>query len=162
MAGLTWALIATREIVTSGGSFTVRGLDAEDIFGLLARRRADVEAFYAAMLSSAGGQSELSLDQANGLAGRLIGEAPEIAAEIVAIAAGPGGAALGDDDVAIARAIPFPAKLAALEAIAELTFTSEMPPKKVIETVVRMLGGLTRSIGSLSASQLGAGESASD
>jgi hypothetical protein len=157
MAGLTQALIATREIVTSGGSFTVRGLDAEAIFGLFNRRREELSALYSTVLSDNGGQATISLEQANLLAGQLISNAPEIASEIVAAGAGP----VNDEALAIARMLPFPTKLAALEAIAELTFTSEMPPKKVFEIGIKMLGGLTRSVGTLSALTNGSGESAS-
>jgi hypothetical protein len=37
-------------------------------------------------------------------------------------------------------------QLEALDKIAALTFTSEMPPKKVMETVIRMLGGVTKTL----------------
>ncbi len=155
MAGLTKALIQEREIHTSGGTFTVGGLDSEAIFGLFQRRRDEIGAFYARIIGAAQGGVAITLDQANSLASGLIADAPEIAAEIIAMASGEPD----DEYVAIARALPFPTQIAALEAIADLTFTSEMPPKKVLETVVKMLNGMTGALADLSASKGSSGVS---
>lgn len=139
MAGLTGALIATREIVTNGGTFDVRGVAVDEIASLFLRRRDEIEDLFARIFVAAKeGDGVPSMDHAEAIVGRLLIESPAIVAELIAMAAGP----VTDETVAIARCLPAPVQIAALEAIAELTFTSEMPPKKVLETVVKALGGL--------------------
>jgi hypothetical protein len=136
--GLHAGLIAERTIQTTGGTFTVRGLGLDAIIGLFQRRGTELSALYGRLVTQGEDGPRLSLDQAEAVGEAILIEAPAIAAELIAMAAGP----VTDETVAIARALTFPVQLAAIEAVAELTFTSDMPPKKVLEIVVRHLSGL--------------------
>lgn len=134
--GLTAALIARRTISTPGGSFAVRGLSPHDVFAIYRRRAGEMALWFERMQAS----DRFSLDAMPAVATSLLDTAPDIGAELIAAAADAGTDA---EAVGIARQLPIGVQVEALEAIASLTFTQEMPPKKLLEIVVRMARGLT-------------------
>lgn len=126
------ALIARRQIKTPGGSFAVRGLSPDDVFTIYRRHAGEVAGWFDRL--QAGGV-DISLNAAPVLIGSLLDTAPAIAAEVIALASDAG---VDDEVLADVRRLPLSPQASALEAIAELTFTQEMPPKKLLEIVVRM------------------------
>lgn len=164
-SGLGAGMIAWREVSLPGGvgKFFVRGATTDDIVSLFRRRAVELEGLYnrLAVLANPGNGDGLNLDQTKEIGNTLLTTSPAILAEIIAVAS---GASIGelDEQTAIARLLPVGVQVAAFEAIAELTFTSEMPPGKFLETVLSAMGGL----GSLIAnsvpqlSQNGSGNSA--
>ena len=145
--GLRAELLGSRTIRTAGGDFVVRGLNAEAIFAIVGRHREALSALFDRLVVQGEGGPQISLDQTETLVVALVDAVPEIVGLIIAAAAGP----MTDEAIAIARALPAPVQMAALEAVAELTFTSEMPPKKVLEIVVKAMGGVTSALEGLAA-----------
>lgn len=133
------ALIVRRDIKGPGGKFSVRGLSADDVFALYRRHTGELAAWFEKLGS---GEARVSLNATTMLAGTLLDTAPLIAAEIIAA-----GTEAGADDETIAdiRKLPLSVQASALEAIGELTFTQEMPPKKLLEIVVRMSRSLSET-----------------
>jgi hypothetical protein len=131
-------LTKVRVNVAGGAGFDVGGLDSDSILRIFRRHSADLRELFDNLVVG----SAISLDQASALGGALLTSAPHIAAEIVAEAAGYPDAAA----IEIFRQLPAPILMDALDKIAGLTFTSEMPPKKVIETVARMLRGVSLTL----------------
>ncbi len=158
MPGLSPELILERAISAPGGVFTVRGLSGDEVVGLFTRQRESLSGLYDRLLVVTPVGPRLSLESGPALGALLLHEAPAIVAEVIAMAAGP----VSDEAVRVARQLPFPTQLAAIEAIAELTFHSETPPKKVLEAVVKAMGGIASALGALSdpPSQDGSGISA--
>lgn len=136
--GLTQALIRRREIeVPDGGAFSVRGLTAEDAFVIYADHAGELGLWFEKLQSGTG---DVSLDAAPVLAASILKSAPGLCAEIIAAACDAAG---DPESIAIARQLPIGVQAMALEAVAEMTFTQEMPPKKLMEIVVRMMSNLT-------------------
>lgn len=128
--------------VAGGAGFDVGGLSLDSILRIFRRHSAELRGLFDKLVLGASGGPAISLEQASALGGALLGSAPQIAAEIIAEAAGydePEAAALF-------RQLAGPVQLDALDKIAAKTFTSEMPPKKVLETVARMLSGVSLTL----------------
>lgn len=135
---------AGKSVQAPQGVFTVQGLGLDAILAIFLRHRGEMSSLFdRAMAAKASGN--LTLEVASELGGALLAGAPQIAAEIIAAAAG----SLTDEAVTIARELPAPVQLDALDKVASLTFTSEMPPKKVLETVIRMMGGVQLGVADL-------------
>lgn len=133
--GLTAALIARRTINTPGGEFSVRGLSPQDVFSIYRRRAGDLALWFDKLQ----GAENFSLDAMPAIATSLLDTAPDLGAEILAAAADAG---TDPGAIAIAMQLPIGTQAEALEAIADLTFTQEMPPKKLLQIVVRMARSL--------------------
>lgn len=131
-------LVAERVEVAGGRGFDVSGLSLDAILTVVQRHKEDAGELFDTLVAQVGKDDGISLDQAEWLGGALLSAAPAIAAEIIALAAGYQSQEAAD----IFRQISMPSQIDALDKIARLTFTSEMPPKKVFETVVRALTGV--------------------
>lgn len=122
--GLAGYKPATREVeLPDGGSIAVRGLSLTDITSIYRNHAGDLGLWFERL----GGQEvavEASMVEA------LVTTAPTLVAELVGLA---GGA-----DAEIAATLPMAVQIDALTKIGELTFTRDMPPKKVLETVLRL------------------------
>lgn len=134
--GLTAALIARRNIQTPGGTFAVRGLSTQDVFGIYRRRAGEMALWFDKLQAS----ESFNLDAMPAIATSLLDTAPDLAAEIIACGADAGNDA---EAVAVAKSLALGVQAKALEDIADLTFTQEMPPKKLLQIVVRMARSLT-------------------
>lgn len=148
------ALKLPTEAVTlpDGESFTVRGLSLADITAIVRGRGPEFSLLFDTYRDKTGGDAA-SLDDANmgDLGQSLIELAPDIASLVIAHASGDGD----EEDYRIARRLPFPVQLDAIEKIGKLTFDAEGGPKKVVETVVRVLHGVTGLLTDLRASRAG-------
>jgi hypothetical protein len=137
LEALSAELLVTKKVEVAGGKgFAVGGLHLDGILTICRRHREDVTKLFEQVVETGGG-----LEQAAAMSETVLSATPDIAAEIIAFAAGHPDAA-----EAVFRKLPFPVQLDALNKIAELTFTSEMPPKKVIETVARTLAGVAKPL----------------
>jgi hypothetical protein len=115
----------------------VSGLPLDAITDLCRRHWNDLSDLFDNLVGQVkSGQIDPELNSINWLGGALLSTLPNVAAEIIAVCAG-----WSLEAAEVVKAVPFPVQLEALDKIAALTFTSEMPPKKVIEIVVRTLVG---------------------
>lgn len=117
----------------NGESFDVRGVNLTDITVLIRHHRPALVEFFNSTIS---GNGEVNLDSPMVLLEGALTALPEVAAELIALAADSPESAL------IASRLPFPVQFDALEKIAVLTFEAEGGPKKVMETVIRAIQGI--------------------
>lgn len=129
--------------VAEGKEFAVSGLHLDGILTICRRHWTDAGALFEKFLGDISSpDGTISLEDGGSLGSAVLGGAPRIAAEIIACAAGYSA----PEAVDIFAELSFAVQLDALEKIAELTFTSEMPPKKVIEIVARTLAGVAKPL----------------
>lgn len=132
--GLKHIKLPSADVEFSGGKFTVRGLSLDDIAYLVGRYK-DV---FGQLFDQFQAQGELdSTDSVLAFVGPLIQTAPALASEVIACGAGDA------NDWEVARGLPFPVQVEALEHVINLTFAAEGGPKKVLEAVVRLAQGTT-------------------
>jgi hypothetical protein len=134
--------------VSDDEGFAVRGLSPSDVLGLYQRHTGQLSDMFeqlAETYQKSGGQVAPSDVQA--FAVNLIGDAPHIMAELVALGSGSDPAALDDwsTDVEIARKLTFTVQMDALSKIGALTFTSDMPPGKFVALIGGLIQKLTTS-----------------
>lgn len=140
--GLKHIKLPEARIELPGGEFTVRGLSLDDI-AFLVQRHGDKFGSLLSDFQNRGG--ELTPESIAQFAGPLLQSAPEIAAQLIACASGD------PDDAPIAAALPFPVQIDALEKLAKLTFDAGGGPKKLFETIISMLQGMTSLLDNLRA-----------
>lgn len=128
-------VLPTEEVqLPDGKSFAVRGISLEDVTILLSKHGAEMDGFYQQM-SARQDQSAMEV----GLS--LIGKAPDLVANIIAMAA---------DEPALANVVKkftIGVQQDALEKIAKLTFDASGGPGKFIEAVTKLVqatGNLTK------------------
>lgn len=116
-------VIPKKEIEVRGGSFEVRGLTLTDLSGMIERYEREINELF----------------QGTRTFSSLIDEVPDLAAEMIARAAGE------PDQTPTTRELPLGAQLSALEALWDLTVPDEKSLGKVLarlrEVLVRY-GGL--------------------
>lgn len=141
-------VLPTREIGLPGGDkFAVRGLAFPDILMLVERHGAPLAHLFARY---AGSEVEMpSLDEVGDIGKSILTSSPKLAAEIIALAADE------PEEVELIQRLPFPIQVEALDNIGQLTFDVTGGPKKVIETVIRILGGTADLMGDLRTSKAG-------
>jgi len=125
-----------------GGDFAVRGLGFDDVSFLVQKHGQKLEPIFKDFTQTSG---DLTVESIAAFALPLLKAVPEIVAEMIACASGD------KDDVGIARSLPFPTQLEALQRIVELTFSVSGGPKKLVETVISMAQGTTGLLESLKA-----------
>lgn len=138
--GLRDLKIPEEVVEIPGGSFAVRGLNTDDMAYLIRKHGASMEKAYASFADS---NENFTPEDLKDFLVPLLEYAPELLAELIACAA---------DDmeaVPVARRLPFPSQVDALEKIAQLTFEVAGGPKKFLETVTRLLQGTTGLLQSL-------------
>lgn len=124
------------------GEFVVRGLGFEEILAIYMRHKGEASGLFERLVNGGDGKPALSLDQVSLIGGALLSSSPTIAYEIIAAAAG----GLTDEAVAAVSTFGVAVQTDALDKIAALTFTREMPPKKLLEIVVRAAGGMAQAV----------------
>lgn len=135
-------LIATQMVQMGQREVPVSGLPLDAIVDICRRHWNGVSGLFDNLVAQVvAGDIEPDLATVDWLGGALLTTLPEVAAEIIAFCT-----PFGIDAAPVIRDVPAPVQLEALDKIAALTFTSEQPPKKVIETVVRMLAGGTKAL----------------
>lgn len=139
--GLKHIKFPSADIEFSGGKFAVRGLSLDDVAFLVARNKDSLSSLFDQFQE----QGDLSADGAAAFIIPLIETAPRLAAEVIACGSGDA------DDWEVARRLPFPVQVEALESIIDLTFSAEGGPKKVLEAVVRLAQGTSALMDTLTA-----------
>jgi len=118
--------------VSDAEGFAVRGLDPTDVLSLYYRHTGKLSEMFDGMMERyRENGNNIETADVQSFAMTVIGDAPVIVAEVIALAS---GSSPDDDewdaDIHIATHLPFPVQADAIEKIGRLTFTSEMPPKK--------------------------------
>jgi hypothetical protein len=135
-------LVVTATVHMGKREVPLSGLPLDAIVDICRRHWSDVGGLFDKLVGQvASGDIDPELNTMNWLGGALLAALPQVAAEIITVCAG-----WSLEAAEVVRALPAPVQLEALDKIAALTFTSEMPPKKVMETVIRMLGGVTKTL----------------
>jgi hypothetical protein len=136
--------------IPNGGSFAVRALSPNDALQLYYRHAGQLSYLFEifAKKAAADGTGNITPDQIVVAGSGLIAETPSIMAEVISIAAGedPGNTAEFDDAVKVVLQFPAGVQMEALGKIAELTFTSDMPPGKFLSLVLLMARSATASL----------------
>lgn len=153
--------------LTDGQEFEVTGLSPSHIFGLYHRHRGQL----ASLFDRLAADGNVSIENAGQIAESLLSSAPLILAEIVALASGshpfdetpvdpavPDGATVWQADVNLAASLPVSVQADALQKIGDLTFTADMPPKKFLSVLARMIQSANLTNLSLSSSSTGTSE----
>lgn len=142
--GLRDLIIPTERVEVADSYFTVRGLSPNDALGLYYRHRGQLSAMFEQF--SARAKAEVAVDVTE-FGASLVGGAPQIMAEIIALASNsdPRGEDW-DGDVGVALTLSAGVQMDALEKIGRLTFTSEMPPKKFFGLVLAMAQSATAAM----------------
>lgn len=126
--------------------FTVRGLSPDDAMGLYYRHPGQLSALFEELSGIAAQTSDVDPIQ---LAMRVVSEAPRIMAEIIAVASGsdPRDDAAFEADVSIAIRLSAGVQADALKKVADLTFSSDMPPGKFLDLVLTLARSTQVAIG---------------
>jgi hypothetical protein len=133
----------TATIEVPDGELTVRGLGLSDISRLVQRHRSDLEGAFNQVADAAQGAEE----DGDQMISRLLGQAPQLAAEIIALALDE------PDQVEQAGKLPISLQLAILEKCGDLTFVGEGGMGKTMEIVIKMISGATQAADLLSLQQ---------
>lgn len=154
MGQLSELKLPTREVATQAGTLTVRGLSTQDII-LAASEYGPQMALLFSRVEAI--KDEMIRKDVTGLINSLGREVPGLMAAIIALACDDYSPAT----VKLAAKLPFPAQAELIEAIFHLTFHSEAEVKKLVESVARMILGVTGTLKGMQArvSDLGIGES---
>lgn len=129
-------------------AFPVRGLNPNDVFGIYYRHAGQLAALFEKLISGFRSSGNFDPSGIQVVALELVKDAPIVMGEIIAAAADgdPSDEASWRADVEIARKLPFPVQADALAKIGELTFTSEMPPGKLLSLVAGLIERATGQI----------------
>jgi hypothetical protein len=155
--GLRDLVIPTEVVKVADGEFTVRGLSPNDALGLYYRHAGQLSALFDQFTARSRTGEDVNVAE---VGTSLVGGAPQIMAEIIAVASGSRAPRLDEPDIVkraaqetewlldVQKAIDLPAgaQMDALEKVGKLTFTSEMPPKKFFGLVLAMAQSATAAI----------------
>lgn len=114
---------------------TVRGLSSEDVLRLVKIHGGAIAAIFNAVQQQ---KIELNLENTSALASLMLDQAPDIVADTLVVASDSQDVL---KDFEIAKKLPMPTQLAALEAIATMTFVDQTPGE-FLGAVIRMMGGM--------------------
>ena len=149
--GLSAFTPATETVAFPGGEVAVRGLCLDDLTVLVRRHYDTVSGLFdryvrdgaSSAVDAAIEQREIDAAQLRGLAFEVMDEAPEMIADVIALAAGEPGAREN------AKTLPVGTQLDLIERVIRLTLEAEGGPEKLVETVSR----LAESLAALTASR---------
>ncbi|PAL23538.1 hypothetical protein [Sphingopyxis sp. GW247-27LB] len=137
LAALSSQLNPSRQIkMPNGVEISIRGIALDDALTIYRRHAGELSAWFERLALQAMENPEAGFSFDANIASALVDTLPTVTADIVAIA-------MGYDDpavIGIVQRMALAPKIAALEAIADLTFTEDMPPKKLFETVIQAAG----------------------
>jgi hypothetical protein len=138
--GLRDLVIPTALVTLSSDSgFTVRGLSPNDALGLYYRHAGELSALYDKFAGQVRGGAEILSGDILQAGVGIVSGTPRVMAEIIVLACdiSPSDA---DWDLWVANVLRFPAgvQMDALQKIATLTFSSDMPPGKFLGLVLEM------------------------
>lgn len=120
--------------------FAVSGITAAQAFSLVRRHREELTGLFENL---AGRGTVEAGDVLNSIEG-IVSMFPDLVAEAIVLASGvaPDSPDL-EEEIAVARQLPFPVQADALLKIGELTFTQDMPPKKFFALLAGMVQQLS-------------------
>lgn len=146
--GLRNLTFPTVEVQTSGGALAVRGLSLDHIMGIFYRHRAVVTDLFDTVVSKARAGQSSTPEDAIAIAIKMIDAVPDVVAEMIALAAGSDATDEENfaGDVGIARKLNIAEQIDALEKIGEQTFTSDMPPGKLLALVRKAMQAGTSAL----------------
>lgn len=121
--------LPSREFVTEGGSFSVKGLSVVDFNVLVRTHFADLEALFDLFAQ----KDRLENADVTALCLAAVESAPGFVANVIALAAGEPHAA------PVVQRMSAPFQVLILEAVGELTFTEVGGVKKFLPVIARLL-----------------------
>lgn len=129
--------------VADGVTFTVRGLSPDDALGLYFRHAGQLSALFDQFAV----KGAVTRDDVSAVSTVVIGSAPRVMAEIIAIASGsePEDDTF-EDDVKAALRLSAGVQMDALQKTADLTFSSDMPPGKFAAVVLALARSAAASL----------------
>jgi len=148
----------TREAIelSDGQSFDVRAISTNDLMTMVSEHGPTLGLLFAKLTSGSREPGSLTNDTVQQLIFDLAQEFPMLAAEVIALAAD----AYDEEGVAMARDLPVTTQVLAIEKVFHLTFASEGDVKKFMESLTRMLVGVSGALtnSSVLPSESGIGE----
>jgi len=143
MGSLKSIVIKREEVKLSDGqSFSVRAVSTNDLMVLVAEHGSTLGLIFGKLTDGSQRPGSLSSDSVRMLIFELAREFPTIAAEIIALAADDYDA----EGIAMARDLPITTQADAIEAIFHLTFYAEGDVKKFMESLSRMMVGVSGAL----------------
>lgn len=125
---------ATEAVKFAGGQAAVRGLNTEDISDLIRIHLDDMENLFSLFQDASANVA--ANQQSKAIVIKLIKDAPHLAAQIVAMAAGE------PDSYDAIRSLPFPTMVDAIEKIGRLTFEEVGGAGNFVATLKGLMAGL--------------------
>lgn len=135
--------LPTETVSTPGGPLTVRGVALADVTALVSHHGPALAGLFKDVIK--GKDITLSVEGVTALGMDALKTAPELVAELIALAADEGDL----ESIRIAAKLPIPVQVEAVEKIARLTFAMEGGLGKLVETVIRIAQGTSGAIGEL-------------
>ncbi|MBH0113265.1 hypothetical protein I5E68_09935 [Novosphingobium sp. YJ-S2-02] len=142
--GLRNLTLPTKQVqVADGVSFTVRGLAPYDALGLYYRHTGELSALFDKLAL----KGSVEPGDVSAVTTVAVSAAPRVMAEIIVVAEGTDPSdEVFEEEVRAALKLPAAAQMDALGKIADLTFTSEMPPKKFLAVVLALAQGAAANL----------------
>lgn len=128
------------KVETPGGKVAVRGLSLDDIIRIVRDNREAASNLFDQFKLGA-----IRLDDTTTIGAAITDQAPDLAAQVIALGAGDGD----EESIDIAKRLPFPVQLELLEKIGEQTFVVEGGMEKIAETIVKVIQGMSGLVKSL-------------
>lgn len=143
MGSLKSITIKREEVQLSDGqSFTVRAVSTNDLMILVSEHGSTLGLIFGKLTGGAVEPGSLTSDTVRQLVFDLAREFPGIAAEIIALAADD----YDEDGIKLAGELPITTQADAIEKVFHLTFASEGDVKKFVESLTRMLVGVSGAL----------------
>lgn len=133
-----------REVVdvTDDQSFDVRAVSTNDLMVLVSEHGPTLGLIFGKLTGGAQKPGSLTTDTVQHLVFDMAREFPGIAAEIIALAAD----AYDSEGIKMAGDLPITVQVTAIEKVFHLTFASEGDIKKFVESLTRMLVGVSGAL----------------
>ena len=134
--------------VSDRGGFEVRGLSPYDITAMFLRHGGELNAIFDQFATKVRAGEAVNLGDGAAIIGGVLETAPLLIAEVIALATGADPAD-GDDwvkDVAVARKLSLGVQTEAVQQIAALTFTEDMPPGKFLSLALDAMQSATGAL----------------
>lgn len=145
--GLSAFTPKTDEVEFPGGKFAVRGLSLEDFTVLLRKHYEPMESIFNKYVTEAAieavdaatnGENKIGLDDVRGVILEALEVAPALIGDVIARAADEA------ENPHMARLLPAGVQIDAIGKIVTLTLEAEGGLEKLIETVTKLVGSLTK------------------
>jgi hypothetical protein len=135
-------------------SFEVRGIGASDLMLLTTKHGAVLSLIFGRIMKDREEGGRVTDEAIKKVLVQSASEFPDLASNIIALASD----SFDDEGIKIAKSIPLPIQVEALEAIFALTFSSEAAVKKMLESLTRMAMAASGALTGVRLSPTGTGE----